>query len=1057
MMNENYSTKKRLLAIVLSLMMIFQMMPTGVLAEGEGKFTSEPTRAGAGTYHIVFENADGGMISETFISSESQLGNIAPEGPEGPEGSTFIGWYCGDDPFDASCVPTGDMTFTPRYSEEKIIYTVLFDPTTDETLTPYSIEVEENTAIGDKLPAVPEVPGYVTKWVMQGTTTEVNAETVVTEAFTAVVSKEKITYTVTFVQEDGTEATRTTSIDDGFAINDLPAVTPKTNKIGKWVYPGTTNEFTVGTIISEDLTVNAYYEQNIFTVTFMVDGAEYDQMTTATGTTIQLPSDPIKAGATFKGWFTEQNGQGTEYTSSSTVNADLTLHAFFENQVRVSFIVRDDNGDIISSKSQYFIDLTVGDQITTLPDDPFIEGKTFAHWENENNGDTVTVGYTVTETFNAVAVFETIKSYELTVNYFYKNEANQRVEVGTQVYNLTDGDFPYTVTAPGYTIATEVTNEPIYYPSRPTITVNSASDFTLDAQSGKYTRVEEDEFKDADAAYKVGHYLKALSGNGYELIETVNKVGVKNSQVTPDIKDYHYADFENRDKNVTITGDASQELKVYYTRRDFTLSYNVGEGEYIDAVTAPYGTQITLPATATRSGYTFAGWYKDAACTQAATSPYTLEDNTTLYADWNAAPSEYKIVYMIENADDDGYSYLATVTKTAPTGSSVTMNAQTAGANGTRPSDLDTTNFTFKESSTETISADGTTVVIVKYSRNVYTITWEGSGYELNNQGNTRWRTGRGRATLTAKYGADISAKWTETFNDPHPNWAWNFSTTNNDEKFTSLDIMPSGNKTVYHWYYSTTKTQTLNYWFENYDSATTKTYNGHTYGLFKAVTVHYNYLYDTDYPDYAGYTKGGWVRSDKAKNLTDSTPNGSMTADFYYNALQYPLTFYNYDGVQISTQQVTLNANIYSYITGNIPTAPMEGAEWLGWFTDSEHENQYAYNQQTKMPTGLVLYGNFQFPTHQLVIMLAGQNSHQPQAFLLRHHISPWSGIYGNTTGPDNAYVPYNYLAADIKFFRKERPGKRFIGCPQAIQQQPASFLCVHQNPSPLHCIRGI
>ena len=61
MMNENYSTKKRLLAIVLSLMMIFQMMPTGILAEGEGKFTSEPTRAGTGTYHRIAFEYDGNV------------------------------------------------------------------------------------------------------------------------------------------------------------------------------------------------------------------------------------------------------------------------------------------------------------------------------------------------------------------------------------------------------------------------------------------------------------------------------------------------------------------------------------------------------------------------------------------------------------------------------------------------------------------------------------------------------------------------------------------------------------------------------------------------------------------------------------------------------------------------------------------------------------------------------------------------------------------------------------------------------------------------------------
>ena len=699
----------------------------------------------------------------------------------------------------------------------------------------------------------------------------------------------------------------------------------------------------------------------------MVDNAQYEQMTTATGTTIVLPSDPIKAGATFKGWFTEKDGKGTQYTAESTVDKDLTLYAYFENQVRVSFLVKDDDGNVISEKSQYFIDLEAGDEITTLPDDPFIAGKTFDHWENETNGETVEVGYVVEESFNAVAVFKAIDTYELTVKYFYKNDAGERVDIGSQVYDLIENDFPYTVTAPGYTIAEEVTDEPTYYPSQPTITVEK-DDFT------NFKLVVDDEYVAADAQYKVGHYLKSLTGEGYDLIETVDKEGVKNSKVTPEINNYAYADYESRDTDVTITGNADQELKVYYTRKNFTLSYNVGGGDYIEAVTAPYGTSITLPTTATRSGYTFDGWYKDADCTVSAGSSLTLEENTTLYAKWNAAQVDYKIVYMIENADDDGYSYLKDVTRQAETDTIVTLTK--AQADSYAPSDLDKQNFTFKDSTTETIKADGTTVVVVRYSRNVYTITWEGSGYELDWWGNAQWHTGRGRATLTAKYGANISAQWTATFNTPHPDWAWNFSRTNNDEKFTSLDIMPSGNKTVYHWYYSTDKTQVLNYWFENYDSTQTKTYGGRTYGLFKSVTVHYNYLYDTDYPDYAGYTKGGWVRSDGARQLTDSTPRGRMTADFYYNALQYPLTFYNYDGSLISTAQVTLNENIYSRITNAIPDAPMEGATWKGWYTDAEHQNPYTYSATTKMPTGLVLYGDFQLPTRTVTFDSQGGSS---------------------------------------------------------------------------------
>ena len=487
-------TKKRILAWVLTLLMLMNFMPMNVLAEGQADAApstevsnSLPTSK---VNEVSFSDAEGNQVAEPVeVTDGEPLGAAMPEGKWQDENGNDVN----------AATPILRAMDLRAAGDEAEKITVKFDPTIDDPLAPIEVEVVSGEAIGDQLPAVPEVPGYNTKWVVGDT--EITAETVVTEPFTAVVGKEKIVYTVTFVQEDGTTTTKTTDIDDGFAINDVPEIAEKTNCVGKWVYEGTTREFTVGTVISEDLTVEASYEQNIFTVKFMVDGAPYEEMTTATGTTIVLPSDPVKAGNTFTGWFTEPNGQGTQYTATSTVNEDLTLYAAFDQQVTVHFLVKDDDGTVIKDKSQYFIDLSVGDQITTMPEEPFIEGKVFDHWKNEKNGDTVENGYTVTESFDAVAVFKTIDEYELTVNYFYKNDNGERVDIGTQVYHLVEGDLPYTVTAPGYTIASEVTDEPTYYPSQPTITA-SKDQF----ENGKLTI--EDEYVAADASYKVGHYLK---------------------------------------------------------------------------------------------------------------------------------------------------------------------------------------------------------------------------------------------------------------------------------------------------------------------------------------------------------------------------------------------------------------------------------------------------------------------------------------------------------------------------------------------------------------------
>ena len=1007
------------------------------------------SRGGAKAAGITYtyEAGVGGTVdpaSETFDPNADTEAD--PEAVTAPSGSTatpnegykFVNWTANgaEAGTNATLVPGVDdypesTTFTANFAEKQKI-TVTFDPTTDpaEPLAPETIEVLEGDAIGSQLPTVPEVPGYNTSWVKQGTTDEVTAATVVEEAFTAVVAQEKIVYTVTFVQEDGTEETRTTSIDDGFAVNDLPAVAEKEHKIGKWVYPGTTNEFTVGTIISGDLTVEAYYEQNIFEVKFMVDNAIYETMTTATGTTIVLPSDPIKAGATFKGWFTEPDGQGTQYTASSTVNQDLTLYAYFADQVRVSFLVKYDGGHVISEKSQYFVDLAVGDQITTLPDDPFVEGKIFDHWEHEDTGDTITVGYTVTESFNAIAVFSTIDTYKVTLKYYYMDGSN-RVDFGTQVYDLVASDFPYTVTVPGLVTATVGGEEKIYYPSTPRYT------FVLADFEGGTTLELEDEYVAPDANYKVGHYLKDLDGNGYTLIESVEKTGVQGSKVTPDINRYAYAEFESRDEDVIITGDADQELKVYYTRRDFTLSYNVGEGEYIDAVTAPYGTEITLPTTATRAGYTFDGWYTDSSYSGNRITTYTLDKDTTLVAKWNAAQVDYKIVYMIENANDDGYSYLATMTKQAATGSKVKLTkAQADDYAPTGNNGLDKTNFTFKDSTEETIAADGTTVVTVRYSRNVYTLVSQSNGYS---------------ASVTAKYGADITQAWTQQFN--RYDGSWSFTNQNND-KFKSLTIMPglevrvsgSGNNiNVYHHSDSASYYQHLEYWLQNYtgEGVAQTTYQGKTYGLVKSIDMRYNYLSNTDdWYEIPGYTKAGYTAEHRRYQNTGTWQSFTYTwgrffsqygnqytytrFNFYYDAESYPLTFYDYDGSLISTQDVTLGDNISNYLTSNIPDAPMEGATWLGWFTDQEHTS--AYSGGTKMPAGLVLYGNFQFPTRTVTFDSQGGSDVEAQTdeygFYAAKPDDPVRENYtfqGWFTAADDTGSPYDWnkpVTADITLY---------------------------------------
>ncbi len=60
-------------------------------------------------------------------------------------------------------------------------------------------------------------------------------------------------------------------------------------------------------------------------------------------------------------------------------------------------------------------------------------------------------------------------------------------------------------------------------------------------------------------------------------------------------------------------------------------------GSAVASAVTEKGTTVTAPADPTREGYSFAGWYTDAACTAAFSFSTALSENVTLYAGWKVA------------------------------------------------------------------------------------------------------------------------------------------------------------------------------------------------------------------------------------------------------------------------------------------------------------------------------------------------------------------------------------------------------------------------------------
>ncbi|MBU1107645.1 MAG: InlB B-repeat-containing protein, partial [Candidatus Riflebacteria bacterium] len=111
----------------------------------------------------------------------------------------------------------------------------------------------------------------------------------------------------------------------------------------------------------------------------------------------------------------------------------------------------------------------------------------------------------------------------------------------------------------------------------------------------------------------------------------------------------------------------------------YTVTFDSQSGSAVTAQTVESGAKATEPTAPTRTGFTFAGWYKEAVCTNLWDfGADTITANTTVYAKWiSAAVTTY------------------TVTFDSQSGSAVTAQTVESGAKATEPTAPTRTGFTF--------------------------------------------------------------------------------------------------------------------------------------------------------------------------------------------------------------------------------------------------------------------------------------------------------------------------------------------------------------------------
>jgi uncharacterized repeat protein (TIGR02543 family) len=408
------------------------------------------------------------------------------------------------------------------------------------------------------------------------------------------------------------------------------------------------------------------------TVTFdSQGGSAVDPQTVDSGTTISQPNDPTRAGYSFDGWYTDA-ACTTAWNFANPVTQDITLYAKWIKGV----FVTNNNASGAGSLSQIignaadgdtirFADSMAGKTITlagviNISKNLTIEGNGVIISGNNadrilfiNSGYTVNVsrvhfknGYNYDANGGGIynnsgilnlqsCIFSSNKLYSYYSNYggaIYNSNGTLNV-TGCTFYNnnATYGAAIYNSGGISYLTGNLFhSNTGSYYP----VVYNESGTVT----SGGYN-VSEHNSSESGFTFTTGDkQVTTVPINPTNFIPTSS--GATDLNIVPaGLSDFPKTDFYGTARNAYPTAAGAVATTASLTSH--TVTFAVASEE------VPVGAKVTQAIVPAREGYTFEGWYRDAACTTAWNfNSDVVTSDLTLYAKWTNEGSAIKAVVV---------------------------------------------------------------------------------------------------------------------------------------------------------------------------------------------------------------------------------------------------------------------------------------------------------------------------------------------------------------------------------------------------------------------------
>ncbi|MDR1563651.1 MAG: InlB B-repeat-containing protein [Oscillospiraceae bacterium] len=537
-----------------------------------------------------------------------------------------------------------------------------------------------------------------------------------------------------------------------------------------------------------------------------------------------------------------------------------------------------------------------------------------------------------------VTATNTTRSYSLTINYL--SSSNSKV-AQSYVSEYESGEA-YSVTSPvieGYNVSTPVVEG--------TITEDTTVTVRYSAQASSYT---------------VNYQLEALDGSYSTSASTIITadvyVGQRTNAVEWDSAPAGYTLLPIHQSTVLPNGATAVNVK--YQREFHSVILNSGDSAtYIKPISGKYGATVSLssavPDWTGNQPNRFVGWFTAEVGGTQVTSVTIGTADTQVYAHWTpdtAAPVKYRVYYWLEKVDattgqnqnqnDTGNYELDSMSDIA---SAQLANITWAGLTGAAQKSY--TGFTHKTAGslvdTRVQAADGTYILNVYYTRNVYTI----SVYYYNWPNYPATPTG----TTTRKYGSSLANVWSIS---PYNQKTWSKTqysgytaggmgggtyAVTTQTPYTLETTMPANNLILYDYLMSAglgggEVTVTSNYHLQALDGTypnnadSLKTKNSQKMTITGWQTFTYNLARGELFE---GFT----LDTANASNSTVAALNTApYTLNFYYKRNAYNLSFSS-EGSPIKTVSKLYQANISN---ADLPAEPTRtNYTFGGWYSNPD------------------------------------------------------------------------------------------------------------------------